>query len=83
MKRRSIVTIAAEDKRAGGFYFSPSTLKFFGQTLKSFSVIWKDGRGFVVAQYDCGNGCTGQSVGEINPTTHRITSNPQGLEEAT
>ena len=34
----TIQQIADNDRRAGGFYFSPSTLHFFGQTLEDFEV---------------------------------------------
>lgn len=74
MKRYTISQIAAANRQAGGHYFDQSTMRFFGQTRRMFSVTYQNGRVFVfAARFDEKQEFMGYSFAEFHPSTSGLT----------
>ena len=83
MRAPSIAEIAAHNERAGGYYFSRETLRFFGQTRKDFrSRYLPDGRIIVYSRahrgWNIGGGVVSLAV--YDPETG-LTHSPADADE--
>jgi hypothetical protein len=58
------------------YYFTPRTMKFFGQTLRSFKVgKMPDGRFRIAAPMRTGGRVVGESVRYFNPVNNQLELN--------
>ena len=79
-KRYTIADVKAANERIGHFFFSPSTLKFFGQRVSMFKIRHVAGRVFVFAPRSRSAGpgegkrrvSMGYSFAEFHPETGDI-----------
>lgn len=70
----TIYEIKEATKETSPYFFSRNTLRFFGQTMKSFKVAkQEDGRFKITAIMKNPNGCSvGETVRFYNPTNHEL-----------
>ena len=68
IRKPTLTAIKAKNKAKGGYFFSPQTMKFWNDTMKSFKVTCEGSKIYVVRKRDGKKWKFNPKTGDIGPT---------------